>query len=289
MLPERTLGSPAGKTATPNERDPAKTGTLPNREQPKQQPKEQSMEHPLVEHPLSGKVVIITGASSGIGAATARSLARCGCRLALAARSGDRLTALAQELGPEALAVPTDVTADADVVRLVDLTLARFGRVDVFFANAGIYLQGPITDTGPGDWAHLLDVNVGGVLRCVHAVLPHLTAQGSGDILVTSSISGFLDIAGEPIYSASKHAVQSLVHTLRRQVASSGVRVGSLAPGMVANELWGITDPTEVDRRVRERACLRSEDVAEAAVFMLSQPPHVTIRDLVMLPQNQDL
>ena len=240
-------------------------------------------------HPLAGKVVIITGASSGIGAATARALARCGCRLTLAARSADKLAALASALGPETLAVPTDVTVGADAARMVDQTVERFGRVDALFANAGIYIRGPITDSGPDDWAHLLDVNIVGVLRGIHAVLPHLTAQKSGDILVTSSISGFIDIHGEPIYSASKHAVQGLVHTLRRQVAASGVRVGSLAPGMVANELWDITDPAEIARRVEERACLRSEDVAEAAVFMLSQPPHVTIRDLVMLPQNQDL
>ena len=240
-------------------------------------------------HPLAGKVVIITGASSGIGAATARALARCGCRLTLAARSAEKLVALAQELGPETLAVPTDVTVGPDAARMVNQTLERFGRVDVLFANAGIYIRGPITDSGPDDWAHLLDVNIVGVLRGIHAVLPHLTAQKSGDLLVTSSISGFIDIHGEPIYSASKHAIQGLVHTLRRQVAASGVRVGSLAPGMVANELWDITDPAEIARRVGERACLRSEDVAEAAVFMLSQPPHVTIRDLVMLPQNQDL
>ncbi len=240
-------------------------------------------------HSMVGKVVIITGASSGIGAATARALARCGCRLTLAARSADKLAALAQELGPETLAVPTDVTVGADAARMVDQTLERFGRVDVLFANAGVYIRGPITDSGPDDWAHLLDVNVNGVLRGIHAVLPHLTAQKSGDILVTSSISGFIDLHGEPVYSASKHAIQGLVHTLRRQVAASGVRVGSLAPGMVANELWDITDPAEIARRVTERACLRSEDVAEAAVFMLSQPPHVTIRDLVMLPQNQDL
>ena len=240
-------------------------------------------------HPLAGRVVLITGASSGIGAATARALARCGCQLALAARSADRLTALADELGPDALAVPTDVTQSADAARMVDRTLDRFGRVDALFANAGIYIRGPLMDSGPDDWARLLDVNINGVLRCVHAVLPHLTAQNSGDILVTSSISGFSDIHGEPIYSASKHAVQGLVHTLRRQVAASGVRVMSLAPGMVANELWNITDEAEIARRVAERACLRSEDVAEAAVFMLSQPPHVTIRDLVMLPQNQDL
>ena len=242
-----------------------------------------------MSHPLAGRVVVITGASSGIGAATARALARCGCRLTLAARSADRLAALAEEIGPDALAVPTDVTQGADAARMVDRTLERFGRVDALFANAGIFLQGPLMDSGPDDWARVLDVNINGVLRCVHAVLPHLTAQGSGDILVTSSISGLIDISGEPIYSASKHAVQGLVHTLRRQVLPLGVRVMSLAPGKVANELWEITDEAEIARGVAERAWLRSEDVAEAAVFMLSQPPHVTIRDLVMLPQGQDL
>ena len=242
-----------------------------------------------MEHPLTGKVIIITGASSGIGAATARALAHCGCRIALAARSADRLAALAEELGPDTLAVPTDVTQSADAARLVEQTLERFGRVDAFFANAGIFLRGPVMDSGPDEWANLLDVNINGVLRGIHAVLPHLTAQGSGDILVTSSISGFVDIHGEPIYSASKHAIQGLVHTLRRQFAPSGIRVMSLAPGKVANELWGITDEAEVAQGVAERAWLRSEDVAEAAVFMLSQPSHVTIRDLVILPQGQDL
>jgi len=98
-----------------------------------------------------------------------------------------------------------------------------------------------------------------------------------------------MDIHWEPVYSASKHAIQGLVHTLRRQFAPSGIRVGSIAPGIVANELWGITEAAEVERRVAERAALRNEDVAEAVVFMLSQPPHVTIRDLVILPQNQDI
>jgi ribitol 2-dehydrogenase len=131
-------------------------------------------------------------------------------------------------------------------------------------------------------------VNVNGVLRCIHAVLPHMITQRSGDILVTSSISGHTDIHWEPVYSASKHAIQGLVHTLRRQVASQGIRVGAVAPGMVADELWGITTREEVDRLVEERTALRCEDVVEAVVFMLSRPPHVTIRDLVMLPQSQD-
>lgn len=238
---------------------------------------------------LSGKVVVITGAGSGIGAATARRLAQLECKVVLAARSAGRLAALADEIGPSALAVPTDVTVGAEVTRLVEQTVAHFGRVDVLFANAGIYIPGQVAEGDPDAWAGLIDVNVNGVFRCAHAVLPYLLAQKSGDILVTSSISGHIDIHWEPIYSASKHAVQTFVHTLRRQVAEAGIRVGSLAPGRVANELWGLHDEAAIDAQVAAHASLRSEDVAEAAVFMLAQPPHVTIRDLVMLPQNQDL
>lgn len=242
-----------------------------------------------MEHPLSGKVVIITGASSGIGAATARALARVGCRMTLAARSAQKLHALAEEIGPASVAAPTDVTVASDVGQMVAKTVERFGRIDVLFANAGIYIPGQVAEGDPDAWAQLMDVNINGVLRCVHGVLPHMTAQRSGDILITSSISGLVDIHWEPIYSASKHAIQGLVHTLRRQVAPSGIRVGSIAPGMVANELWGFTRTEDIDQRVRERTSLRSEDVAEAVVFVLSQPAHVTIRDLVMLPQSQDL
>jgi ribitol 2-dehydrogenase len=171
---------------------------------------------------------------------------------------------------------------------MVEKTLAHFGRIDILFANAGVYVPGQVAEGDPEAWANLMEVNVTGVMRCVHGVLPSMLAQRSGDILVTSSISGFIDIHWEPIYSASKHAIQTFVHTLRRQVAPAGLRVGSIAPGMVANELWGMTEE-ENNRHVEAHASLRSEDVAAAVVFMLSQPPHVTIRDLVMLPQNQDL
>lgn len=239
---------------------------------------------------LSGKVVIITGASSGIGAATARALALQGCKLTLAARSVERLKILADELGhANSLVVPTDITAGKQVVAMVEQTVARFGRVDVLFANAGIYIPGQVAEGDPDTWAHLMNVNIDGVLRSVHAVLPHMMAQKSGDILVTSSISGFVDIVWEPIYSASKHAIQGFVHTLRRQVAPHGIRVGAIAPGMVANELWGFTEPARIAEMVNKHASITSEDVAEAVVFMLSRPPHVTIRDLVILPQNQDI
>jgi ribitol 2-dehydrogenase len=207
----------------------------------------------------------------------------------LTARSADKLAALAEELGPAALAVPGDVTHKADVEDMVERTVAAFGGVDVLLANAGIYIPGNIYEGNPDEWAKLIDTNVTGVMRCVHAVLPHMMAKKSGDILVTSSISGFSDIHWEPIYSASKHAMQSFVHTVRRQLIPFGIRVGSIAPGPVANELWGIFDQAAIDRRIAERSALRSEDVAEAIVFMLSQPAHITIRDLVMLPQAFDL
>jgi ribitol 2-dehydrogenase len=240
-------------------------------------------------HILADKVIIITGASTGIGAATARLLAPLGAKLALAARSTDKLDALAAELGPYVLPIPTDITAPADVTRMVEQTVRHFGCVDVLFANAGVYIPGKVADGDPDAWANLMNVNIDGVLRSVHAVLPHMQAQKAGDILVTSSISGFVDIHWEPVYSASKHAIQGFVHTLRRQVLADGIRVMAVAPGMVANELWGYFDQQAIDEKVATHGAIRSEDVAEAVLFMLSQPPHVTIRDLVMLPQAQDI
>ena len=239
---------------------------------------------------LEGKVVIITGASSGIGAESARQLARQGCRLTLAARQRDKLEALAAELDTDVLALRTDVTQRQEVVAMVEATIERFGRVDVMFANAGIYIPGQAIEGDPEAWTNLMKVNIDGVMYCAHAVLEQMKAQGSGDILVSSSISGFIDIEWEPIYSASKHAVNTLVHTLRRQVAPSALRVGLIAPGPVATELWDKTDPDEIAQLADvEHSFIRAEDVARAVVFMLSQPPYVTVRDLVILPQGQDI
>jgi ribitol 2-dehydrogenase len=242
-----------------------------------------------MQHSLAGKLIIVTRASSGIGAATARALARLDCKVILAARSADKLQVLAEELGSAAVDVPTDMASGADITRMVETTVERFGRVDVLFANAGVYVPGDFAQGDVETWANIVDVNVTGVIRCLHAVLPHMIAQGSGDIVITSSIAGVTDLRNEPVYGASKHALETFVHTLRRQVAEAGVRVGSIAPRTVANELWGFTEASEIDKQVKQRAAIRSEDVTEAVIFMLSQPPHVTIRDMVILPQNQDI
>ena len=237
---------------------------------------------------LKDKVVIITGASSGIGEAFARQLALHGCKLTLAARSSDKLEALAAELATEALVVPADMTLPADIKKMVDLTQERFGRIDVLCANAGIYVPGDFADGDIEEMIRMLKINIGAVLRCAHLVIPQMKAQGTGDIIVTSSISGFIDIQWEPIYSASKHAVRTFAHTVRGQLAGTGIRLMSLAPGQVANQLWDFHDAADIARvSAGERTHLTSEDCAEALVYMLSQPRRVTIRDLVILPQNQ--
>lgn len=238
---------------------------------------------------LHGKVALVTGASSGIGRAVAGALARLGVKPMLVARSADRLEKLAGEIGQESALFPADLTDPVQVERIVPETLRRFGRIDIVLANAGIYLAGDVKEGDPDAWDRLMTTNVSSVFRLVHAALPHLLAQGSGDILVTSSISGHKAIYWEPVYSASKHAVQSFVHGLRRQLAATGVRVGEIAPGIVLNELWGFTDPAEIDRKAVAGEGLRSEDVAEAIVFMLSRPRNVTVRDLVILPRAQNI
>lgn len=242
-----------------------------------------------MQQTLSGKVAIVTGASSGIGRAMARMLAQQGCRIALVARSADKLIALADEIGSNAIAVPTDLSSDEAVILMVEKTIEHFGDVDILYANAGVFTTGAFKDVSVEKINEVLDVNVNGVMRCAHAVLPHMQAKKNGDILVVSSIAGVTDLREEPVYSASKHAIQSFVHILRRQVCSDGIRVGAICPGTVATELWGLTDPEEIAKRVAEHDVVTAEDVAANSIFMLSQPPHVTIRDLVMLPQAQDI
>jgi ribitol 2-dehydrogenase len=135
----------------------------------------------------------------------------------------------------------------------------------------------------------MISLNVNSVFRSVRAVLSGMSERRSGDIIVTSSISGHQALHWEPVYSATKHAVQSFVHGVRRQAAPHGVRVGEISPGVVLNELWGYNDQASIDAKVATREGIRSEDVADAVQFMLTRPPNVTIRDLVILPQNQDI
>jgi ribitol 2-dehydrogenase len=238
---------------------------------------------------LKGKSVLVTGASSGIGRASAKAFAREGMKVAVSARSTDRLLELLKELGPEAIMLPADLTSPAETDDLIHQAIAKLGKLDVLFANAGIYIAGQVADGDPAEWDKLLALNVGSVFRSINRVIPHMRANGGGDILVSSSISAYQTIHFEPVYSASKHALNAFLYGVRRQVIQDRIRIGAIAPATVLNELWGYTDPGSIDKKVASREGLRSEDVAEAAVFMLSRPPHVAIRDLVMLPQALDI
>ncbi len=238
---------------------------------------------------LSGKVAVVTGASSGIGLATARALADAGALLVVAARSTERLEQAARDLGSAATAIPTDVTSTAEVDDLLDKTHELHGRIDILIANAGIYAGGDFVANDVTQLLRLIDTNVGGVVRTIHAALNYMIAAGAGDIVVTSSVSGHQAIHWEPVYSASKHAVQALTHGLRRQLIGSGVRIGAVAPGVVLNDLWQVTDAAAVADGVAAGTGLTSEDVADAIVYMLTLPRHINIRDLVMLPINQEI
>jgi ribitol 2-dehydrogenase len=216
-------------------------------------------------------------------------LAAEGARVALAGRSRGRLEALAAELGNGHVVVAADLAQPGEVDRMVQEAEAALGSISILFANAGLYLPGDLAETDPEEIERLLAVNVNAVFRSVRRVLPGMIAAGGGDVVVTSSVAGHQAIHWEPVYSASKHAVQAFVHGVRRQVSGQGVRVGALAPGIVLNELWGEVDPADVDRKVNARAGLRSEDVADALRFMLTRPANATVRDLVLLPADQDI
>jgi ribitol 2-dehydrogenase len=238
---------------------------------------------------LDGKVAVVTGASTGIGRAVAAALIGHGARVVIAARSRERLDEAAAALGPGCAAVVADVTRADDVRALVDGTLESHGAIDIVVANAGVYVGGDLWESDPEALDRLLTTNVNGVVRTVREVLPHLLERGEGDILVTSSVSGHQAIHWEPVYSASKHALQAFVHTLRRQLIGSGVRMGAIAPGVVLNDLWGVSDADEIEAKVARGEGIRSEDVADAVAYMLTRPRHVTIRDLVILPRDQPI
>jgi ribitol 2-dehydrogenase len=238
---------------------------------------------------LNGKVALVTGASSGIGRAMAKALAAEGAKVVLVGRSAERLGKVASEIGGDTLTIAADLTKPAEVDRTVAEAIGKFGRIDVLLPNAGLYIPGDVAEGNPDAWDELLSINVNSVFRLVRAVLPAMIERKGGHIIVTSSIAGHQALHWEPVYSASKHAIQSFVHGLRRQVAAHNIRVGEVAPGVVLNELWGYTDPKAIDAKVESREGIRSEDVADAVIYMLTRPANVTIRDLVILPQNQDI
>lgn len=238
---------------------------------------------------LRGKVAAITGAASGIGLACARTFLSAGARVVLIDRAEAMLREVCAGLGAQATPLVVDLVDPRSVAGMMPAILKTGGQLDIFHANAGGYVGGDVVDGDPDAWDRMLQLNVNAVFRSIHAVLPHMVERGTGDIIVTSSIAGFVPVVGEPIYTASKHAVQAFVHTLRRQVAKHGIRVGEVAPGPVVTALLDDWTKAKLDDALAAGSLMQPGEVAEAVLFMLTRPRNVTVRDLVILPQTLDL
>lgn len=238
---------------------------------------------------LSGKVIAITGAASGIGLACARECIAAGARVALVDRDEAALAKVCADLGPASFAIVTDVMEKDSVAQMLPAILDHAGGLDAFHANAGAYVGGDVLDGDPDIWDHVLNLNINAAFRCVHAVLPHFAKQGSGDVILTSSVAGVIPVVWEPIYTASKHAVQAFTHTVRRQMSKHGVRVGAIQPGPVVTALLDDWPKAKMEQALAEGSLMQPKEVADCVVFMLTRPSNVTIRDLVLLPNAVDL
>jgi ribitol 2-dehydrogenase len=238
---------------------------------------------------LAGKVAAITGAASGIGLECARTLIGAGARVVLIDRAEEALSKASVELDDQAIPLCIDLTDPVSMQGMMPQVLEKAGQLDIFHANAGAYVGGEVLGGDPDAWDRMLNLNINALFRSVHAVLPHMVERKSGDIIVTSSIAGLVPVVWEPIYTASKHAVQAFVHTLRRQVAKHGLRVGAVAPGPVVTALIKDWPKAKIEEEMAAGGLMQPVEVAQAVLFMLTRPRNVTIRDLVILPQSNDL
>lgn len=238
---------------------------------------------------MTGKVAAITGAASGIGLECARALLAEGARVVLIDRAEGRLQALCAELGPKALPLVVDLLDGAQVSAMLPRILAMTGHLDIFHANAGGYVGGPVAEGDPDAWDRMLNLNINAAFRSIHAVLPHMIERKTGDIVLTSSIAGVVPVVWEPIYTASKFAVQAFAHTIRRQLAPHGIRVGAVLPGPVVTALLDDWPKEKMEEALANGSLMQPVEVAEAVLFMLTRRKGVVVRDLVILPNTVDL
>lgn len=242
---------------------------------------------------IEGKVVVITGASSGLGEATARHLALKGAIVVLGARRVDRIQALQSELeseGRRALAVQTDVTQREQVKELVDVAVRKFGRIDVMLNNAGLMPSSALERLKVDDWERMIDVNIKGVLYGIAAALPHMQRQMSGHFINVSSVAGLKVRAGASVYAATKHAVRALTEGLRQEVKPFNIRTTIISPGAVDTELpQSVTeaDMAAIVKRVYESA-IPADSFARAVAYAMEQPDDVDINEIVFRPTSQE-
>jgi len=242
---------------------------------------------------LSNQVVAVTGASSGIGEATALACADAGAAVALAARRGERIEALAERIvadGGRAIAVAADVGVEAQAREFVQRAHAELGRLDVLVNNAGVMLLGPIAGAPTEEWRTMIHANVFGVLYCAHTALGLMAAQGSGHIVNVSSVAGRVARQGSGVYNLTKFGVGAFSESLRQEGVALGVRVTLIEPGAVATELAGHNRPEVIEQMAKRFAGvtpLRAEDIAGAILYAIGQPANVSVNEILVRPSGQ--
>ena len=243
---------------------------------------------------IEGKVVVITGASSGLGEAAARLLSAQGATVVLGARRTDRIKSLADELnrkGGKALAMTTDVVHFDQVKKLVDTALKTYGKIDVMINNAGLMPSSPVERLKTGDWDRMIDVNIKGVLYGIAAALPHMKKQKSGHIINVSSVAGHKIRPGIAVYAATKHAVRVISEGLRMEVTPYNIRTTIISPGAVDTELPNsITEPdiAETSHKFYKDVAIPADSFARAVSFAISQPDDVDINEILFRPTRQE-
>jgi len=243
---------------------------------------------------LSGRVAAVTGASSGIGEATALALAEAGCSVAVAARRADRIEPLAERIetaGGRALAVTADVTDEAQARGFVDRARKELGGLDILVNNAGVMLLGPFESQSGDDWRRMLETNCLGLLYCTHAALAHMRPQERGDIVNVSSVAGRRASAFAATYNMTKFGVTAFSEALRQEALHANIRVTVVEPGFVETELLehNAAYVQDAAQKLKDEMgqILRAEDIADAIVHALAAPPHVSINEVLVRPTGQ--